>query len=155
MKALYCVVVLIMFLSVGCNNTPTAEGYIDYGKKKFVSGDYTQNDTSDVEGIYLVDINFEHPETMPSVNLEELQKKLIYPEIAIRAKIEGGVIVLVYINDKGEPLQPKIIGSSNMILEQASIDVVMKTKFKSATQFNKPIGAFLEVPVEFKLKDSD
>jgi TonB family protein len=155
MKALCCVVVLILFLGVGCNNTPTAEQYIDYSKKKFVSGDYTQNDTSDVEGIYLVDIDFEHPETMPSVNLEELQKKLIYPKIAIRAKIEGRVIVLVYINDKGEPLQPKIIGSTNMILEEASIDVIKKTKFKPATQFNKPIGAFLEVPIEFKLKDAE
>ncbi|MEI6091687.1 MAG: TonB family protein, partial [bacterium] len=84
-----------------------------------------------------------------------LTKSVVYPEIAKRAGIEGKVIVAVYIDKYGKPRKTKITNSPNAILDQAAIDAVMKyTGYVPAIQNKQPVGCWLQVPINFGLKNS-
>lgn len=92
-------------------------------------------------------------EKEPYVDLAELQKKVIYPEMARRAGIEGRVIIRVYVDKTGKPVKYKIEATDSQMLNQAAIDAVMKTTFTPAIQNGQPIGCWVTIPIQFKLKN--
>jgi len=88
----------------------------------------------------------------PGVDLSELQKNVIYPLDARKAGIEGKVIVRVYIDKKGKVKKTEIMITDSDILSQAAIDAVKKTAFTPAISKNEPIGCWISIPINFKLK---
>ncbi len=91
----------------------------------------------------------ERPE--PIGGWDRLQRNIVYPEIAIKAGIEGIVFVNAHIDVKGNVLHTQIGKSDNNILNQAAADAVKKTKWKPAMQRDKPVEVWVMIRVIFQL----
>jgi protein TonB len=93
-------------------------------------------------------------EEMPKVaDYSALQKSVVYPDIAQRAGIEGKVIVAVWVDKNGKPKKAKVIDSPNNVLDKASMDAVLGyTAYTPAIQNKQPVGCWLQIPINFKLK---
>ena len=77
----------------------------------------------------------------------------IYPEIAQEAGIEGTVVVQVFIDKKGRVQDTLILkGIPNTGLDEAAIKAIRKTRFRPAKQRERPVGVWISIPVNFRLK---
>ena len=76
-----------------------------------------------------------------------------YPEIAQEAGIEGTVYIQAFIDVKGRVKELKVIkGIPNTGLDEAAIEAIRKTRFRPAKQRERPVGVYISIPVNFKLK---
>ncbi|MDT3696646.1 MAG: energy transducer TonB [Ignavibacterium sp.] len=101
------------------------------------------------EPVYFVAVE-EMPE--PIGGIGEIQKKIVYPEIAKRAGVEGKVYVLAFVNEQGTVTDAKIIKGIGAGCDEAALDAVKKTKFKPGKQRGKPVKVQVSIPVVFKLQ---
>ena len=77
----------------------------------------------------------------------------VYPEIAQEAGIEGTVVVQVFIDKKGRVKDTVILkGIPNTGLDEAAISAIRKTRFRPAKQRERPVGVWISIPVNFRLK---
>ena len=77
----------------------------------------------------------------------------LYPEIAQEAGIEGTVVVQVFIDKKGRVQDTVILkGIPNTGLDEAAISAIRKTRFRPAKQRERPVGVWISIPVNFRLK---
>ena len=88
----------------------------------------------------------------PIGGIGEIQKKIIYPEIAKRAGVEGKVYVLAFVDESGTVTDAKIIKGIGAGCDEAALDAVKKTKFKPGKQRGKPVKVQVSIPVVFKLQ---
>ncbi len=88
----------------------------------------------------------------PYIDLNELQKKIKYPEIARRAGIEGKVLIRVLVGENGKPKKYRIEQTDNAQLNKAAIDAVMSSVFTPAIQNKKPVQCWITIPVNFRLR---
>ncbi len=88
----------------------------------------------------------------PIGGIGEIQKKIIYPEIAKRAGVEGKVYVLAFVDESGTVTDAKIIKGIGAGCDEAALDAVRKTKFKPGKQRGKPVKVQVSIPVVFKLQ---
>ena len=87
----------------------------------------------------------------PPVPLTPIRPK--YPEIAQEAGIEGTVYIQAFIDIKGRVKELKVIkGIPNTGLDEAAIEAIRKTRFRPAKQRERPVGVYISIPVNFKLK---
>ena len=87
----------------------------------------------------------------PPVPLTPIRPK--YPEIAQEAGIEGTVYIQAFIDVKGRVKELKVIkGIPNTGLDEAAIEAIRKTRFRPAKQRERPVGVYISIPVNFKLK---
>ncbi len=93
------------------------------------------------------------PEEMPEPigGIAEIQKKIVYPELAIRAGIQGKVFVKAFVDEKGNVVKAKIIKGIGVGCDEAAIAAVMKTKFNPGKQRGKPVRVQVSIPILFKL----
>ncbi len=93
------------------------------------------------------------PEEMPEPigGIAEIQKKIVYPELAIKAGIQGKVFVKAFVDEKGNVVKAKIIKGIGVGCDEAAIDAVMKTKFNPGKQRGKPVKVQVSIPIFFKL----
>ncbi|MDZ7331156.1 MAG: energy transducer TonB [candidate division KSB1 bacterium] len=90
---------------------------------------------------------------MPIGGFEAIQKKLVYPEIARKAGIEGQVTVYAHINEKGEVIDTKIlVPLGNSGCNEAAVAAIKAVRWKPAKQRDKPVAVWVSIPVRFKLK---
>ena len=101
------------------------------------------------EPVYFVAVE-EMPE--PIGGIGEIQKKIIYPEIAKRAGVEGKVYVLAFVDESGTVTDAKIIKGIGAGCDEAALDAVKKTKFKPGKQRGKAVRVQVSIPVVFKLQ---
>ena len=81
-----------------------------------------------------------------------IQRRVVYPEIAQQAGIEGTVIVQVFVNKNGDVEICNVLkGVPNTGLDEAAVDAVKKQKFIPAKQRDKTVGVWISIPVKFKL----
>ena len=92
-------------------------------------------------------------EDMPKIigGLAALQKNVVYPEIAVRAAVQGKVVMKVLIGNKGEVEDIEILKSIGAGCDEAAIAAVMNTKFDPGRQRGKPVRVYLSIPITFKL----
>lgn len=89
----------------------------------------------------------------PIGGFEAIQKKLVYPEIARKAGIEGTVTVYANINEKGDVINTKIlVPLGNSGCNEAAVAAIKAVKWKPAKQRDKPVTVWVSIPVKFKLK---
>ncbi len=82
-----------------------------------------------------------------------IQKKLVYPEIARKAGVEGRVFVKVLIDEKGNVAATQIIKSlGNNGCDEAAVAAIKAVKWKPAKQRDKPVKVWVSIPVVFKLQ---
>jgi len=101
------------------------------------------------EPTYFVAVE-EMPE--PIGGIQAIQSKIIYPEIAKRAGVEGKVYVLAFVNETGEVTNAKILKGLGAGLDEAALNAVKQTKFKPGKQRGKPVKVQVSIPIVFKLQ---
>jgi len=75
-----------------------------------------------------------------------------YPELAREAEMEGIVMVLIYVDERGNVFNTQIL-SSNVprILEEEALRSTRKWRFKPGKQRNVPVKTTISVPIQFKI----
>lgn len=101
------------------------------------------------EPTYFVAVE-EMPE--PIGGIGAIQSKIVYPEIAKRAGVEGKVYVLAFVNESGEVTKAEIIKGLGAGLDEAALNAVKQTKFKPGKQRGKPVKVQVSIPIVFKLQ---
>lgn len=82
-----------------------------------------------------------------------IQSKLVYPEIARKAGVEGRVYVNVLIDERGSVIATKILKSlGNNGCDEAAEAAIKQVKWQPAKQRDKPVKVWVGIPVVFKLK---
>lgn len=88
----------------------------------------------------------------PHGGYSQIQKNIVYPELARLQGIEGIVIVEAKIRRDGVIQEAKIL-QSIPILNEAAIAAIVNTHWKPAEQGGKPVTVWMSIPVVFRLKD--
>lgn len=88
--------------------------------------------------------------------IERLQKRLEYPEEAIKNNIDGKVYINIIIDSLGKPLCPQVFGKYlGYGCEEEAIRLVMESKFTPALSKKRYRTLEIIVPVVFALKKID
>jgi protein TonB len=88
----------------------------------------------------------------PIGGIQGIQSKIVYPEIAKRAGVEGKVYVLAFVDEAGTVTKAQIIKGIGAGCDEAALDAVLKTKFTPGKQRGKPVHVQVSIPIIFKLK---
>ncbi len=96
--------------------------------------------------------DFVATETEPQFDMEDLQRRVVYPNMARTNGIQGIVRVRVLVSKEGKVLKTSIIESDNRILNQAAEDAVKATVFTPALQNGHGVAVWMAIPVKFRLR---
>jgi TonB family protein len=91
-------------------------------------------------------------EKQPQTDMAELQKSVVYPEMAKKAGIEGKVTLRVLVDTDGSVRKVAVIQTDSQLLVQAAKDAVSKAVFTPAIQNNQPVMVWVSIPITFKLR---
>jgi len=91
-------------------------------------------------------------EKEPALDLAELQRTVIYPQMAIKTGLEGTSIIRVLVDKTGKPVKVVVFASAAPILDKAATDAVMKAIFTPAIQNGATVQCWINVPIKFKLR---
>lgn len=83
----------------------------------------------------------------PVGGIEEIESKIIYPELAIQYHLEGFVLISAKINKRGKAENIKVIKGLGLGCDEAAINAVKRTKFIPG----RNNGDEIETEVTFKL----
>ena len=101
------------------------------------------------EPTYFVAVE-EMPE--PIGGIKAIQEKIVYPEIAKRAGVEGKVYILAFVDVSGNVTKAQVLKGIGAGCDEAALSAVEKTKFKPGKQRGKPVNVQVSIPVVFKLQ---
>ena len=101
------------------------------------------------EPTYFVAVE-EMPE--PIGGIAGIQKRIVYPEIAKRAGVEGKVYILAFVDVSGNVTKANVLKGIGAGCDEAALDAVKQTKFKPGKQRGKPVNVQVSIPVVFKLQ---
>lgn len=87
----------------------------------------------------------------PIGGITAIQKRIIYPEIAKRAGVQGRVYVKAFVDEAGTVQKAEVIKGIGAGCDEAAIAAVLKTKFKPGKQRGKPVRVQVSIPILFKL----
>jgi protein TonB len=79
----------------------------------------------------------------------------VYPEIALRAALDGEVLLKVWVDESGDVVEAQIIRSDQKIFEQAAADAAKQWKFTPALANGKPVAVWVTIPFRFRLSKLD
>jgi protein TonB len=76
-----------------------------------------------------------------------------YPELAMRAGLEGKVWVKIWVDKEGKPKQVVVLKSDAEIFNEPAIDAAKQFLFTPAYMNNGPVSVWVSIPFRFKLAD--
>ncbi len=76
-----------------------------------------------------------------------------YPELAMRAGLEGKVTVKIWVDKEGKPKQVVVLKSDAEIFNEPAIEAAKQWLFTPAYMNNGPVSVWVSVPFKFKLTD--
>ncbi|MGE5480008.1 MAG: energy transducer TonB [Chloroflexota bacterium] len=92
-------------------------------------------------------------EKEPAVDLGKLQAKIVYPDLARRAGVEGQVVLRVLVGANGKVLRSLIESSDNELLNEAAIKAIKEYgSIPPAIQNGQPITCWVSIPIKFRLR---
>ena len=96
-------------------------------------------------------------EQMPELigGLAAVQKHITYPEMAMKAGIEGRVVVQFLIDKEGNVLDPVVVRGIGGGCDEEALKAVKKVKFKPGKQRGQPVMVRYSLPVSFRLQQSE
>lgn len=103
----------------------------------------------DAEPVFFVAVE-QMPE--PIGGIGAIQSKIVYPEIAKRAGVQGRVFVKAYVDESGNVNKVELIRGIGAGCDEAAMDAVKSVMFKPGKQRGKPVKVQVTVPVLFKLQ---
>lgn len=87
----------------------------------------------------------------PIGGLTAIQQKIVYPELARRAGVQGKVYIRAFVDENGNVTSAEVVKGIGGGCDEAALDALLKTKFTPGKQRGKPIKVQVTVPVLFKL----
>ena len=103
----------------------------------------------DSEPVFFVAVE-QMPE--PIGGIGAIQSKIVYPEIAKRAGVQGRVFVKAFVDESGFVTKVELIRGIGAGCDEAAMNAVEQTKFRPGKQRGKPVKVQVTVPVLFKLQ---
>lgn len=96
-------------------------------------------------------------EQMPELigGMAELQRHVVYPEMARRAQIEGRVVVQFVIDEQGYVRDPFVVRGVGAGLDEAALEAVKQVRFTPGMQRGRPVKVQYTIPVQFRLTKAD
>jgi periplasmic protein TonB len=88
----------------------------------------------------------------PIGGIAAIQSKIVYPEIAKRAGVEGKVYVKAFVDTKGNVTKVVVQKGIGAGCDEAAMKAVKETKFKPGKQRGKPVNVQVSIPVVFRLQ---
>jgi periplasmic protein TonB len=103
----------------------------------------------DAEPVFFVAVE-QMPE--PIGGIGAIQRKIVYPEIAKRAGVQGRVYVKAYVDEAGKVTKVELIRGIGAGCDEAAMEAVNSVMFSPGKQRGKPVKVQVTVPVLFKLQ---
>lgn len=88
---------------------------------------------------------------LPIGGIEAVQSKIVYPEHALKFGLEGKVVLVVTVDEEGNPKKTIVKKGIGLGCDEAAADAVMKSKFTASTKNNVPVISETILTIEFKL----
>lgn len=82
-----------------------------------------------------------------------LQKRVKYPQVAIRAGIEGRVTVQFVVDENGNVQNPRVIRGIGGGCDEEALRVVKTAQFSPGMQRGRPVQVQMSLPILFKLSN--
>ena len=95
-------------------------------------------------------------EQPPSIvgGIAAIQRSIVYPEIALKAGIEGRVVVQIVIDKDGQVKDPVIIRGIGGGCDEEAIRAIRQAKFSPGMQRGRPVSVRYTLPITFKINNS-
>jgi TonB family protein len=77
-----------------------------------------------------------------------------YPEIPLRAGIEGTVWLRIWVTKEGKAKKAEVVKTDSELFNQAAIDAAMKWVFTPAVMNNGPVAVWVTIPFKFQLRNN-
>jgi len=74
-----------------------------------------------------------------------------YTDEAKKKKIEGDVVLIVVVDEKGDVTEPKVKKSLGYGLDESAIEAAKYFKYKPAVKDDQPVACRVEIPFNFYL----
>jgi len=87
----------------------------------------------------------------PVGGYESIYKKIEYPMSAKKMGTQGKVYLLVYISEKGDVDEVKVVKGIGAGCDEAAAEAIKKAKFSPGKLQGSPVKVKLTVPVIFKI----
>lgn len=100
------------------------------------------------------DENVEPPPFRPVERMPEIVRRVepTYPESAVRAGIEGLVVLNIWVDKTGKVRKALFLQSESEILNSSAIDAAMRWVFTPAIMQHGPVSVWVSIPFRFKLR---
>jgi protein TonB len=95
-------------------------------------------------------------EQMPELigGLQSIQACIEYPEVALRAGLEGRVFVQFIVGKDGSVRDPEVVRGIGGGADEEAVRCIMQAKFEPGMQRGKPVPVRYVIPVNFRLRDA-
>ncbi|KUG25566.1 hypothetical protein ASZ90_004613 [hydrocarbon metagenome] len=108
-----------------------------------------QEEDDDAEPVFFVAVE-QQPE--PIGGLEGIQKRIVYPEIAKRAGVQGRVFVKAFVDENGHVVKVELLKGIGAGCDEAAMEAVKNTKFTPGRQRGKAVKVQVSIPIVFRLQ---
>lgn len=124
---------------------------LDFSKENYIPP--PPKPAEEDEAIEEEDDFFVFVEDMPELigGIQSLQSQIKYPDLAVRAGIEGRVHLQFIINEKGEVEDPVVIRGIGGGADEEAIRVIKGAKFTPGLQRGRPVRVKYTLPISFRL----
>ncbi len=102
------------------------------------------------------DVFFVAVEEVPEIigGTEAIARALVYPDIALRAQVQGRVFVLAYVNEFGDVVRAEVLKGIGAGCDEAAVAAVKQVKFIPGKQRGKAVKVKISIPVVFRIRSS-
>lgn len=83
-----------------------------------------------------------------------IQKRIVYPDIAKRAGVQGRVYIKAFVDENGDVKKTEVLKGIGAGCDEAAVEAVKNTKFKPGKQRGKPVKVQVSIPIKFVLSDN-
>lgn len=106
---------------------------------------------ADSEDEYFVVVE-EFPELIGGY--EGLMRRLVYPQVALRAGIQGRVQLIAYVNEHGDVDKVEVISGLAGGCTEAAVEAVKQSKFIPGKQRGRPVKVKVAMSIRFHIAGS-
>ncbi len=96
--------------------------------------------------------DFAMRDSEPKVDINEISRKVIYPEAARKSGIGGTIRAVVYLNRYGQVQTVLVYTKDAEVFEEPIAKAIQQTTFTPALEGTIPIGCLVTIPFIFKLR---
>ncbi|PAP78196.1 M56 family metallopeptidase [Rubrivirga marina] len=87
--------------------------------------------------------------------LQGIQDRLVYPQVAKDAGIEGQVVIQFIVNEEGRVEDPVVLRSPDDVLSEAALAAVRESRFEPGRNGGEAVKVRFAVPITFRLPGGD